>query len=115
MNLTCTMCKYLSAPGRYTIADLATFLTQLVDLSHSPKDSETHFKVVVVTDQFTEVKSLIQRHRLINEALAEELQGPVHALSIVAKSPAQWQTNNTVSPSPTCRGGDGSVPKRNGS
>ncbi|KAG8449875.1 hypothetical protein GDO86_016520 [Hymenochirus boettgeri] len=43
-----------------------------------PKDSETHFKVVVVSDSFSG-KSLIQRHRLVNELLKEELAGSVHA------------------------------------
>ena len=79
----------------------------------SPKNSETHFKVVVVSPQFDDVKSPIQRHRLINSTLADELKGPVHALSIVAKSPSQWEQNQIVGPSPSCRGGDGSLPKRN--
>jgi BolA protein len=82
---------------------------------HSPKNSETHFKVVVVSPQFDTVKSPIQRHRLINATLAEELEGPVHALSIVAKSPEQWEQNQSITPSPNCKGGDGSLPKRNGS
>jgi stress-induced morphogen len=77
-----------------------------------PKNSETHFKVVVVSDQFDKVKSPLQRHRLVNAALATELEGPVHALSIVAKSPEQWGNNQTVPSSPNCSGGDGSLPKR---
>jgi stress-induced morphogen len=84
--------------------------------THSPKDSETHFKVVVVTSQFDSIKSPIQRHRLIHSALEEELKGPVHALSIVAKSPSQWDTmmtaGQTVPASPACRGGDGSLPSK---
>lgn len=79
-----------------------------------PKNSETHFKVVVVSSQFESVKTPIQRHRLINAALAKELEGPVHALSIVAKSPSQWEKNQVISASPSCKGGDGSLPKRNG-
>lgn len=78
-----------------------------------PKNSETHFKVVVVSDQFDAVKSPLQRHRLINAALAAELEGPVHALSIVAKSPSQWEKNQTVPLSPNCKGGDGSLPSKN--
>jgi len=69
-----------------------------------PRGSETHFKVVVVTEVF-EGKSLLQRHRLINEALREELQGPVHALSIVGKTPDQWNQSPQVSKSPRCMGG----------
>jgi BolA-like protein 1 len=83
-----------------------------------PRHSETHFKVIVVSAAFDGV-SVLQRHRKINEALADELQrkGGIHALSIVAKTPAQWeemvQNNRTeVEPSPKCRGGDGSLPSK---
>ncbi|RQM20023.1 hypothetical protein B5M09_004285 [Aphanomyces astaci] len=69
-----------------------------------PKGSETHFKVVVVSDEF-EGKPLIQRHRLVNQVLAAELDGGVHALSIQSKTPTQWAANNTVRPSPSCLGG----------
>ncbi|KAF0699516.1 Aste57867_9938 [Aphanomyces stellatus] len=69
-----------------------------------PKGSETHFKVVVVSDLF-EGKPLIQRHRMVNEALAAEFDKGVHALSIQSKTPAQWETNSSVRPSPTCLGG----------
>jgi BolA protein len=33
-----------------------------------------------------EGKGLLDRHRLVNDALARELAGPVHALSITALS-----------------------------
>ncbi|XP_056401529.1 bolA-like protein 1 isoform X2 [Hyla sarda] len=69
-----------------------------------PPGSETHFKVVVVSDVFSG-KSLIQRHRLVNDLLKEELAGPVHALSIQAKTPQQWEENPTVGKSPGCMGG----------
>jgi len=49
-------------------------------------EGETHFRLTVVSAQFTGL-SLVKRHRLINEALAEELQGPIHALAIKALSP----------------------------
>lgn len=69
-----------------------------------PPGSETHFKVVVVSDAF-DGKKLIERHRAVNEVLADELAGPVHALSIVAKLPAQWAESSAVAPSPKCLGG----------
>uniref|UniRef100_A0A7S2XHK7 BolA-like protein n=1 Tax=Lotharella oceanica TaxID=641309 RepID=A0A7S2XHK7_9EUKA len=69
-----------------------------------PKGSETHFKVVVVSEKFNEVKH-IDRHRLVNKALSQELEGPVHALSVKAKTPAQWAKSQKVDPSPSCRGG----------
>ena len=49
---------------------------------------ETHFRVVVVSAAF-EGKSLVERHRLINAVLKDELAGPVHALAIKASTPAE--------------------------
>lgn len=44
----------------------------------------------------------------MNEILKEELQNGVHALSIVAKTPKQWEESvKEVEPSPNCRGGFG--------
>ncbi|XP_028044087.1 bolA-like protein DDB_G0274169 isoform X2 [Bombyx mandarina] len=72
-----------------------------------PKGAETHFKVVVVSEKFDGLP-LIKRHRLVNELLAEELQNGVHALSIVAKTPKQWEeSDKLVENSPNCRGGFG--------
>ena len=68
-----------------------------------PKGSETHFKVVVVSEKFKNMKNLVQRHRSVNEILSEELSNGVHALSIVAKTPEQWQETSKVDPSPKCR------------
>lgn len=49
-----------------------------------------------------------QRHRLVNDILKEELQNGVHALSIVAKTPQQWEeSDKIVESSPNCRGGFG--------
>lgn len=87
----------------------------------SPANSETHFKVVIVTPVFDSVPTLVGRHRLVNTILADELSqsGPIHALSIDAKTPEQWlqqqqQSNSTmVEPSPPCLGGDGSLPPKN--
>jgi len=45
-----------------------------------------HWKATIVSAAFAG-KSLIQRHRMVNMALAEELKGPIHALSFDAKTP----------------------------
>lgn len=75
------------------------------DAHSGPRGRETHFKVVIVSDRFAGV-SLIQRHRLVNAALAEELQGGVHALSIEALTPEQWAARGgAVLASPPCLGG----------
>lgn len=72
---------------------------------HSGPATESHFKVVVVAERF-EGLPLIRRHRLVNETLADELAGVVHALSIHAYTPQQWQARGGEIPrSPPCRGG----------
>jgi stress-induced morphogen len=45
-----------------------------------------HWKATIVSAAFTG-KSLMQRHRMINAALAEELKGPIHALTLEVKTP----------------------------
>ena len=73
--------------------------------NHSvPRNSETHFKVVIVADAFSG-ESLIARHRRVNAILADELKSGVHALSIIAKTPDQWTASSTVPESPKCLGG----------
>jgi BolA protein len=52
---------------------------------HRP-GGETHFRVNIVSRAF-EGKSRIDRHRMINTLLAEELAGSVHALAIRALAP----------------------------
>lgn len=47
---------------------------------------ETHFRVKVVAEAFAG-RPPVQRHRMINEVLADELAGPVHALAIKADAP----------------------------
>jgi len=55
---------------------------------HHHPDGETHFTVEVVSAAF-EGKSLIERHRLVNALLSEELADRVHALAISAKTPQE--------------------------
>lgn len=49
---------------------------------------ESHFNLEVVSTAF-EGKGRVERQRMINALLAEELAGPVHALSIRARTPAE--------------------------
>ena len=46
-----------------------------------PPESETHFKVVLVTEQFAGERS-VKRHQRVYGVLAEWLAGPVHALAL---------------------------------
>ena len=54
---------------------------------HRP-GGQTHFRVYIVSAAF-KGKTRIERHRMINAALAAELQGGVHALAIHASVPGE--------------------------
>jgi BolA protein len=49
---------------------------------------ESHFSVEIVSGRF-EGLGRLARHRLVNEALAELLRGPIHALAIKARAPGE--------------------------
>ena len=71
-----------------------------------PPGSESHFRVTVVSVKF-EAASLVKKHRMINDVLQDELSGPVHALSILTKTPKQWDASLGLSqPTPPCLGGE---------
>ena len=49
---------------------------------------QTHYRVYIVAEAF-KGKTRIERHRMINEVLASELAGGVHALAIHAAAPGE--------------------------
>jgi BolA family transcriptional regulator, general stress-responsive regulator len=68
---------------------------QVVDESHlhaghagSRPGGETHFRVKLVSAAFAG-KSRIERHRMVNTILSEELAGPVHALAVKPSAPGE--------------------------
>jgi len=75
------------------------------NMHNVPENSETHFKIVVVTDKF-DGESLVSRHRAVNKLLAEQLSGPVHALGLHTHTQTEWlEKGFSVPESPPCRGG----------
>lgn len=71
-----------------------------------PANSETHFKVLMVSEAF-EGQSRVARQRKVYQQLAEELEGPVHALSLRLLTPKEWEDSGQAEApaSPDCRGG----------
>jgi BolA protein len=70
-----------------------------------PPGSESHFKVVLVADEF-EGTRLVGRHRRVNQVLADELAEQVHALAIHTYTEDEWRSRNGDAPmSPPCMGG----------
>ncbi len=52
----------------------------------SPGTGESHFAVRVVSPAF-KGKSRLERHRMVNTVLADELAGKVHARAVTATTP----------------------------
>lgn len=50
-----------------------------------------HFQVTIVSDDF-EGLSPIERHRKVYAALGPDVGGAIHALSIKAYTPRQWES-----------------------
>ena len=77
------------------VAALHPSRLDLVNESHrheghrsSPGTGESHFRLLIVADAFAG-KSRLERHRLINELLRDEITGGVHALAIKACAPGE--------------------------
>ncbi len=91
------------------LASLSPSHLQVSNESHQhnvPAGSETHFKVVLVSDEF-QGKRRVARHQLIYGLLAEQLAGPVHALSLHTFTPHEWaEREPQVADSPPCLGGE---------
>ena len=55
---------------------------------HASAGGAGHFAVEIIADAFAG-KTLIQRHRLVYDALDDAMNTEIHALSIKASSPAE--------------------------
>jgi BolA family transcriptional regulator, general stress-responsive regulator len=54
----------------------------------SPETGESHFRLLIISELFSG-KSRVDRHRMVNDILSEELRGKVHALAIKAYAPGE--------------------------
>jgi len=81
---------------------------EVVNESHQhsvPVNSETHFKVTLVSEQFEGLRK-VARHQRVYAVLAELLAGPVHALALHTYTGREWRDRQELAPaSPECRGG----------
>jgi len=58
---------------------------------HVESDDDTHFAATIVATQFTG-KRMIQRHQLVYGTLGALMGREIHALSIKAQTPEEWQS-----------------------
>ncbi len=90
---------------------LGQFDLQHLDVSNEssghnvPAGSETHFSVVLVSEDFADMRP-VARHRAVHAVLADELAGGVHALAVHTYTEAEWRERYGSAPlSPPCLGG----------
>ncbi len=74
--------------------------------SHSvPRNSETHFRAVIVSEKFQGV-SRIQRQRQVLDLVAAEMSSGVHAFTMRCLTPEEWAKDPASTfVSPACHGG----------
>lgn len=87
---------------------LAPLHLEVIDESHMhnvPEGAESHFKLVVVSEEFSDLK-LVGRHRAVNKLLGEELASGLHAIALHTWTPEEWFEKGGAAPeSPQCMGG----------
>ncbi|MEW5838138.1 MAG: BolA family protein [Pseudomonadota bacterium] len=72
---------------------------------HARRESNSHFHITLVSNAFAG-QSLLARHRAVNQVLAEELAGEIHAITLNTLTPDEWiARGGAVEPSPQCKGG----------
>jgi BolA protein len=69
-----------------------------------PVNSETHFKVVLVSASFDKVRK-VARHQEVYKVLSDEMAGEVHALALHTYTPEEWEHKQVAPESPNCLGG----------
>jgi BolA protein len=77
--------KEAFAPAHLDVADESRL--HAGHAGHRP-GGETHYRVHIVSAAF-KGKSRIDRHRMVNGALADELACGIHALAIEARAPGE--------------------------
>ena len=75
----------------------------LINESHMhnvPENSETHFKLIIVSDLFIDL-SLVQRHKKVFESLGVTMD-KIHALSMSTYDLNEYESNPKIIDSPEC-------------
>ena len=76
------------------------FLENESFMHNVPPNSETHFKLVIVSNDFTELTN-VKRHQCIYKALNDTMT-TIHALSIQAFTPDEYLQNPIILKTPDC-------------
>lgn len=101
------MAEVIKAKLEAAVAPLYMELVNESSMHNVPPGSELHWNLIVVSAAF-EGQGRVDRQRLINGALAEELRtGKVHALTMKTLTPAEWRAagGDVDNTAPPCKGG----------
>lgn len=80
------------------------YLEVLNESHNHSAGSETHFKLVVVSDVFAGLRS-VARHQKVYALMANEMASGLHALALHLYTPEEWEAVAGAPDSPACRGG----------
>lgn len=84
------------------VSKFASANIQVINDSHMhSRGTETHYRVVVVSDEF-EGKSTLQRQRVVNEALEKFYKDGLHSVAVHAFTNSEY--GGDVPKSPPCAG-----------
>ena len=71
---------------------------------HSGPATESHFKLIIVSEQFQGLNA-VKRHQQLYGLLSDELRDGVHALALHLYTPEEWAKRQSAPASPNCLGG----------
>lgn len=75
-------------------------------MHHVPPHSETHFKVILVSQKFLN-QSKIKRHQSVYHLASQWMNQPIHALSLHLFTESEWEVfQNKNLDSPRCHGNE---------
>ncbi len=69
-----------------------------------PPGSESHFKVTLVSNQFTDMRR-VGRHQAVYGAVNDLMAQGIHALALHTYTPDEWRDRDASPDSPNCLGG----------
>lgn len=83
--------------------ELSPLHLDIVDESHKhQKGLESHFKILIVSEKFRG-QNRLDRQRLVNNILKEELSEIIHALTQKTLTPEEWKASSPPNfESPNC-------------
>ncbi|MFP3019517.1 MAG: BolA/IbaG family iron-sulfur metabolism protein [Arsenophonus sp.] len=97
-----TMCKKIEEKLKYTFSPIYLVVLNESDQHNAPKNIESHFQVILVTEKFITQK-MVDRHKAVYQLLANELSNSIHALELHTYTPSEWKKRQEIEiSSPTC-------------